>query len=103
MPLVALTGQHGLALVAIIVARDSPAAEGASGPLAGMLGVGGRAAGASPVPVPVPVVGAWDTADAGDVITLVPVLVSALVPERHDGRPRRGSSSYRWDRSRRLV
>ena len=74
-------------LVAIVVAGDLSAADEASGPLAGALGVAARAAGASPVPVPVvpvPVVGAWDTADVGDVITLVPVPVSALEPEKND-------------------
>ena len=70
-------------LVAIVVAGDSAAADEASGPLAGALGVAARAAGASPVPVPVPVAGAWDTAGVGDVITLVPVPVSALVPEKN--------------------
>ena len=40
--------------VAIVVAGDSAAADEASGPLAGALGVAARAAGASPVPVPVP-------------------------------------------------
>ena len=66
--------------VAIVVADDlTAAADGASGPLAGTLGVAARAAGASPiiiaVPVPVPVVGPWDTKDIGDVITLVPIPV----------------------------
>ena len=57
------------------------------------LGVAARAAGASPVPIPVPVVGAGDTADVGGVITLVPVPVSALVPEKNDSNVARGAAA----------
>ena len=74
-------------LVAIVVVGESAAADGASGPLVGALGVAARAAGASPVPVPVPVVGTWVTADVGDVITLVPVPGSVLVPEKNNMIP----------------
>ena len=67
-------------LVAIVVAGDSVAADGASGPLAGAL-------------VPVPVVGDWDTVDVGVVITLVPVPVSALVPDNNDMIAGRGAAA----------
>ena len=66
--------------------------------LTSLLGVAASAAGASPV------CGAWDTADVGEVTTLVPVPVSALVSEKNDTIVARGGSrSYRWGRSRGLV
>ena len=83
-------------LVAIVVAGDSAAADGASGRLVGALGrwgVAARDAGASPVPVPVPAVGVWDIADVGGVITLLPVPVSALVPEKNDMIVARGAAA----------
>lgn len=85
--------------VAIVLAGDLPAADGASGPLSVALGVAARATGVSPVRVPVPVVRAWDTVDIGDEIMLVPT----PVPNKNDKVVARGAAASESGRSRKLV